>query len=178
MNIFRKGLILIIICFFVVPGIYTIITAEQNQIQNNKILVPDLICQGTLSWSDVTPGETIEGNIIVANIGDPGSGLDWEITDYPEWGEWDFNPKQVFYQTPGAGDITVHVTLIAPQKMNKKDFSESCSDVISGHIKIENIQDSDDSCQIPVTVMLLKTKIKIPWIIFFYTILKSLPILI
>jgi len=34
----------------------------------------------------------LSGNFYIKNIGAPNSNLDWELVEYPNWGEWTFNP--------------------------------------------------------------------------------------
>jgi len=51
---------------------------------------PDLDCNGSLSWTDVPPGSTVEGSFEVSNIGEDGSELDWEVIEWPDWGNWSF----------------------------------------------------------------------------------------
>jgi len=53
----------------------------------------DLDAQGKLTWVRAPPGSTVTGSFTVENIGDPGSELDWEITEWPSWGSWDFDPN-------------------------------------------------------------------------------------
>jgi hypothetical protein len=36
---------------------------------------------GVLSWVDVKPGSTVTGSFTIENVGDPGSEIDWEISD-------------------------------------------------------------------------------------------------
>ena len=47
--------------------------------------------KGDLNWEKVKGGSTVEGSFTVKNIGEPLSCLDWEITEYPNWGSWDFS---------------------------------------------------------------------------------------
>jgi len=43
-----------------------------------NIAVPDLACEGTLEWNDVTPYDTVTGGFTVSNIGEADSNLDWK----------------------------------------------------------------------------------------------------
>jgi len=105
-------------------------------------VIPDLECEGSLSWTDVTPGSTVTGSFKVKNVGDAGSKLDWEIDDYPNWGIWTF--------TPSSGDdllpddpVTVGVTVIAPDEPEE---------TFTGEVKIVNSEDPDDTCIINVSL--------------------------
>ena len=97
---------------------------------------PDLDCTGSLSWTDIKPGEIITANITIENIGEEGSLLDWEIDVYPTWGEWTFEPISGV-DLPAGESTIVEITIIAPDEENE-DFE--------GEIKIintENISDYD-----------------------------------
>jgi hypothetical protein len=112
------------------------------------ILKPDLFCIGNLKWEDVKPGETIDGSFIVQNIGEPGSYLDWEIIDYPEWGEWTFNPENGS-DLPRGYSNNVSVKVVAPDEPNKKFL---------GKLKVINCENSDDFCEIDVVLKTPKNK--------------------
>jgi len=104
---------------------------------------PDLDCDGILVWSKVPPGGTVTGSFIVENIGDDYSKLDWEITEWPEWGTWTFTPKSGTDLTPEQGTFTVNVSVIAPPQKNKE---------FTGDVKIVNVENSSDFCILPVTL--------------------------
>ena len=65
--------------------------------------VPDLDCDGDLSWAGVPIGSTVSGSFVVMNIGDPSSLLNWETTDWPIWGNWTFTPMSGMGLKPGDG---------------------------------------------------------------------------
>ena len=104
---------------------------------------PDLDCAGALSWENVSPSASLEGEFIVRNIGGPGSLLDWEVTHEPSWGDWTFTPASGEDLTPEDGNFTVEVDVIAPPDKNKE---------FSGAIKIENKENPADTCEIPVYI--------------------------
>jgi len=105
--------------------------------------VPDLDCDGDLNWVDVSPGTTVTGDFVVMNIGDPSSLLNWEITDWPTWGNWTFTPLDGTGLKPGDGPFTVQVEVVAPEEQNQ-DFS--------GTVKIVNKDDTTDTCRISVSL--------------------------
>jgi hypothetical protein len=111
--------------------------------------VPDLDCDGDISWSDVPVGSTVSGNFVVMNIGDPGSLLNWEITEWPIWGNWTFTPISGTGLKPADGAFTVQVDVVAPEEKNK-DFS--------GTIKIVNLDDTTDTCRISVSLATPRNK--------------------
>lgn len=72
---------------------------------------------------------------IVKNIGEAGSELNWEITDWPDWGTWNFNPANGNDLTPEEGDITVQVKVTAPDDPQQ---------TFDGEVKIEKLEDGSD----------------------------------
>jgi len=109
-------------------------------------LIPGLSCDGSLSWTDVKPGDTVTGNFTVENIGV--ELLDWEIADEPSWGTWSFDPDGGDDLEPGA-PVTVDVTVIAPDEKNEE---------FSGRIALENKENSGDICYIDVSLSTPKNK--------------------
>jgi hypothetical protein len=101
---------------------------------NFSISYPDLDCSGALSWEDIEPGGTVQGNFTISNVGDPFSLLDWEITQYPTWGAWSFTPSSGKNLTAGES-VTVHVVVVAPDEKNK-DFQ--------GDVRVYNTENPDD----------------------------------
>ena len=111
--------------------------------------VPDLDCEGDLSWTDVKPQGTAKGNFTVRNIGEPFSLLNWEIESYPEWGTWTFLPDEGLYLTPEDGHVTVNVSVATPEEENTE---------YTGTIKIINVLDPSDYCEISVSLTTPKNK--------------------
>jgi hypothetical protein len=105
--------------------------------------IPDLDCSGTLSWSKVTPGGTISGEFLIANIGESTSLLSWNIESYPEWGTWNFTPSSGSGLNPEVGAITIGVEVIAPTEKNQQ---------FTGEIKIVNAEDFTDYDTISVSL--------------------------
>lgn len=103
----------------------------------------DLSVEGTLSWNNVKPGENLTGSINLRNSGDEGTILDWEIRDYPSWGQWHFNPQNGTNVSPEQGPIEINITVTAPLKKNK-EFNE--------YIIIQNTQDPSDFDTVPVAL--------------------------
>ena len=102
---------------------------------------PDLNCSGNLNWVSIKPGSTVTGNFNVKNVGDPGSNLDWEVEEFPEWGEWTFNPLNGENLKPEDGEFLVEVEIVAPVEQNL---------IFEGELKIVNKADSEDFCTISV----------------------------
>jgi len=106
---------------------------------------PDLKCAGEIRAEDVEPGATVTGSFTVENGGDAGSGLDWEVTEYPEWGsDWTFTPDSGTGLTPEDGAVTVEVSFVAPPDSETEFF---------GDIKVQNSNDAGDFCKIDVYVL-------------------------
>ena len=104
-------------------------------------LYPDLNGEGSLSWTKIKPGATVHGTFTVENIGDPTSELDWEITEWPTWGNWTFTPLSGTSLTPEDGSITVQVSVVVPSEKNKE---------FNGTVKIVNTHNPTDYAEIHV----------------------------
>jgi len=111
---------------------------------------PDLYCEGSLSWTSIAPGSTISDFFTIENIGEPVSLLDWEIAEYPDWGDWTFIPSSGVGLTPEDGEYTVGVTVTAPDEQNTE---------FTGTIRIVNMENSSDFCTIDVTLATPKNKL-------------------
>jgi len=110
--------------------------------------VPDLDCTGSLSWTNVQPGQTVNGSFQVQNIGDPGSLLNWTTNvSSLDWGTWTFNPESGENLTPEDGQVTVQVSVVAPNEKNSE---------FQGYIRVEN---RDNSTDFDVISVYLKTPI-------------------
>jgi len=109
----------------------------------------DLKGNGAFLWNDIEPGSTITDSFTIENVGDPGSAIDWEIIVWPEWGTWTFTPMNGEDLTPENEPFTVEVTALAPDKRN---------DDFSGHIKIVNVEDSNDFCLIHISLSTSRIK--------------------
>lgn len=128
---------------------------------------PDLDARGSLSWTNVPSGAKRTGEIYVENIGefDPygQNKLKWEITEWPEWGYWSFNPKSGTLK-PEDGEKKVTVTVTAPNQKQKQ---------FTGRIKVENTEDSSDYEYIDV--LLTTPKNKLSYNAMFLKILEGFP---
>ncbi len=103
---------------------------------------PDLSCDGSLSWTDVRPGRQVTGSFTVNNVGGPHSALDWEITAWPDWGDWTFTPSSRDNVKP-ACPASVEVTVEVPDTANAS---------YTGTVTIANSENSSDTAAIPVSV--------------------------
>jgi len=114
-------------------------------------LIPDLdVEEGELNWDDIKPGATVIGEFTVENIGELESLLDWEVIEWPEWGEWTFNPSFGNNLKPEDGEVSVIVNVIAPEE----ELTE-----YTGEIKIVNKEDYDDYEIITITLTTPRNKI-------------------
>jgi hypothetical protein len=103
---------------------------------------PNLDCSGSLSWTNIEPGATVVGSFQVQNIGDAGSLLNWTVnTSSITWGTWSFTPTSGEDFTPEDGQVTVHVSVVAPNEKNSE---------FQGYLRVENQDNSTDFCLIPV----------------------------
>lgn len=101
---------------------------------------PSVYCYQELIFDSVIPGETVKGEFIVGNNGDPGSYLDWKVDSYPEWGTWEFSPTSGYQLSHNTQEI-VKVEVVAP---------ENISTQFTGSVKVINIHDQADFCEVPV----------------------------
>jgi len=105
-----------------------------------------------LNWADIPPGGNVSGKIIITNAGDEGSALNWEITEYPEWGKWSFSQLNGRNLKPEDGPVQVEVEVEAPDEKDEE---------FEGNIKIINLDDPDDYEIITVSLVTPKNKEKI-----------------
>lgn len=105
--------------------------------------IPDLTCDGSLEWTNVTPNETVTGSFTIRNIGEAGSNLDWEITGWPTWGEWTFTPMDGNNLKPEDGPTTVTAQVVVPNVENQ---------LFTGQITITNKEDSADYATVQVSL--------------------------
>jgi hypothetical protein len=112
-------------------------------LHTNEGIKADLSCSGSLTWTDVHPGALMNGSFTVQNIGSASSNLSWEVTNWPEWGNWTFTPKQGDHLTPGEGPVTINVSVYAPNKKHTE---------FTGLIRIVNTENSSDNETIPVSL--------------------------
>lgn len=104
-------------------------------------IAPDLVCEGTLSWKNVAPGGTVTGSFTVENTGYKYSELSWEVYETPTWGTWTVSPESGTGLIPSMGQLTVEVSVIAPEKKNK---------VFTGKLIIINSENASDYHEIEV----------------------------
>ncbi len=109
----------------------------------------DLDTTGSLNWNNIKIGSIATGTIQIVNIGDEGSNLNWEVTEYPNWGTWTFNPSNGTNLKPEDGPVEVEVEVEAPDEKNKE---------FSGEIKIINSYNPGDYEIIIVSLSTPKNK--------------------
>jgi hypothetical protein len=106
--------------------------------------VPDLHCEGSLSWTRVKPGTMVTGSFQVENIGGSDSFLRWNINMSGfEWGTWSFVPSSGENLTPEDGKVTIQVTVQVPTEENTE---------FEGYIYVENVDDPTDVDVVPVSL--------------------------
>jgi hypothetical protein len=105
---------------------------------------PVLNCIGFFNWTDIEPASTVSGTFIVQNIGTPLSNLNWEISNWPYWGVWEFNPKSGSNLKPEDGNQIVSFSFRAPNVTNSR---------YSGQIKIQNIDNESNYCTIETSLV-------------------------
>jgi hypothetical protein len=122
----------------------------------------DLNCEGELKWSGVVPGNTVTGIFKVKNDGGSGSELDWEITEWPDWGSFSFSPDSGEDLTPEDGDVTIEVSVVAPESISPNSKSvgllEKKDQDYEGEVKIVNKNNANDYCTIDVLLTIPRTR--------------------
>jgi len=113
--------------------------------------VADLDAYDDLDFSNVRPNSNIETDIFIENIGEDLSCLDWEITDFPDWGTWKFSKDSGEDVKPAGGPQKISVKIKAPNEKNSN---------FSGEIKIVNKDDTSDYSIIEVDLKTSKQKSK------------------
>lgn len=135
-----------------IAGTYTIRlkvvdNASRNATDSAMVIIkertPDLFTSGPIVLSDVRRRSTQTATFTVENRGDPGSTLDWSIQSHPDWGEWEFIPREGTGLTPEDGKLTIEVTIEIPNRRNSE---------FDGEIIVINEDDPTDTAQIPVSV--------------------------
>jgi hypothetical protein len=107
-------------------------------------LKPVVHAYGTLIWEDITPGDIVEGEITVKNIGDENTELDWEIAEWPEeWGDWIFDPQEGTGLKPGDDPAIVHTIINVPDEVNTE---------FTGEVKVVNSDDPQNFSVIEVYI--------------------------
>jgi len=101
---------------------------------------PHLFCMGDISWQYVRPGHLKTDIFTVENVGDSQSLLNWEISEYPEWGNWSFNPESGIDLEKGD-TVKIRVWVEAPNEEGQ---------TFTGEIKIINSDNPSDYCYIDV----------------------------
>ena len=110
--------------------------------------VPAICCDpGIMTWK-VKPGVPVHGTFHVTNCGDDGSTLTWQVDTWPAW-----MTAVVF--TPPGGNIP------KPGPGTDVDFdftAPTAQDTYSGVIKVINVDDPTDFCEMPVECIVPRTK--------------------
>jgi hypothetical protein len=119
--------------------------------------VPNLDCDGDLTWTGVPGGSTVTDTFNVSNIGDPLSELDWDITEWPTWGSWSFNPSSGNALKPEDGPVSVQVTVVTPQGIPRIILPPRDT-TFTGQVKVINLDDPSDFCIIDVSLTVPKNK--------------------
>ena len=126
-----------------IPYGLTVIEGVIIDIMKEDTGTPDLTCDGTLDWTNVTPNEMVTGSFTVSNVGETGSNLDWDISEWPTWGTWTFSPSSENNLKPEDGPVTINVNVVVPNEEHH---------LFTGQVKVENIENSSDYDTISVSL--------------------------
>jgi hypothetical protein len=109
---------------------------------------PDLTCNASFSWREIKPGQSVTGTFEVYNVGEACSKLKWEVDNStPGFGAWTFTPASGII--PAGNNVTVNAVCVAPS--NK-------SEEFTGKIKVVNLDDLTDYCEIDVYLKTPRTR--------------------
>ena len=123
-----------------------------NFLYYNNNVFADLFAYGDLSWQDEKAGTELSAEIIIENQGESGSQLDWEITEWPTWGEWTFSQTNGNDLKPEQGQLIIEVTIIVPDEKNAAH---------EGELIIKNVNDANDFEVIPIRLTTTKNKVSL-----------------
>ena len=112
-----------------------------NFLYYHTLPFPDLQAEDNLQWHDVKPGTMVTGELYIQNQGDPDSSLDWEIRQWPEWGEWTFSQTSGSDLSSDQNMITVTIEIQVPGEKNTE---------FDGQLVIVNQDDETDNEQIQI----------------------------
>lgn len=99
-------------------------------------LGPKLYVSGSLYWSNIAPGATVNGSFQVHNYGDSDSVLNWTVnTSSLTFGAWTVTPASGQNLTPHHGPVTINITCVVPPE-KKKEFR--------GTIKVQDQKNASD----------------------------------
>ena len=132
----------ILVCMLLITTVVPLSVAETTNVSYENA-DPDLNCLGELIWNDIVPGSIVKNIFYVENIGGPISELDWEITDWPEWGTWYFLPPEGDNLKPNDGACTVYV-FVEVDDLSYRQYS--------GNVTVVNKENSSDFEILPVTL--------------------------
>ena len=139
--------------------------------------VSDLVCSGSLSWPSVKSGEEVSDSFTVANAGDPGSLLNWEIVSYPDWGTWSFDPTGGSGLTPEDGSVVVTATVVAPVSLSLLRLLSAREETFEGDVVLRNSIDPSDTCVIPVSMVVPRHVGDNPWLVLLSRLFERFPLL-
>ena len=103
----------------------------------------DLDFEGNINLAKIPAGSTHQTSFNIKNVGQEGSELDWEIIEWPDWGEWSFSIYSGLNLTPEEEPVEIELTITAPDAKNKE---------FKGGVKIVNKNKPGDICYVPVVV--------------------------
>ena len=124
-------------------------------------VVPDIECEGELTWNKVPPGAVVNNSFLIYNNGDIGSMLHWEVESVPEWGNWKLNWTKIdqfgdpYVCSTNHGYVgatepeEIFVEVKAPNKQLTK---------YEGEIVLINSNDPEDKCSISVILTTPRSK--------------------
>ena len=138
----KKKLLGTLVCMLLIATVVPLSEAGTTNVSYEDA-DPDLNCFGELIWNDVIPGSIVKNIFYVENIGGPISELDWEITEWPDWGVWYFLPPDGDDLKPNDGSVHVYIFVEVPD-MSYQDYS--------GNVTIVNKDNSSDFEILPVTL--------------------------
>ena len=100
-------------------------------------------------WTIYKPVCNLSCDIVIENDGDEDSLLKWEITSWPEWGEWLFMPS-TNGELQGGFVTWVIISISPPDQVG----------IYPGEIEIVNTEDPSNNVTISVELTIMKSRSK------------------
>jgi len=111
-----------------------------------KALVPkksDLYVDGNIYLNNAQSGSVVKTEAFIENVGVSFSKLNWEISEYPDWGKWSFSQSDGNGLLPEFNEFSINISVEIPDEKNSN---------LDGEIRFINSDNPQDIAIIPVSI--------------------------